>query len=151
MLENGNKQYTPWINCPNKKSDDEYAPSKEGTVSDLRINESYVEFKFLPEVLKTEESNLGPEETLWKDEIKYDKYKTLSSTTYYRYRDKLYEWDVTTKLYEGYRHEIHNYSDLKDEVEAGIVAFLDKALKYNLPIAYYPDNLKEDNYVRRSL
>ena len=28
---------------------------------------------------------------------------------------------------------------------------LDKALKYNLPIAYYPDNLKEDNYVRRSL
>ncbi len=99
MLENGNKQYTPWINCPNKKSDEEYAPSKEGTVSDLRINESYVEFKFLPEVLKTEESNLGPEETLWKDEIKYDKYKTLSSTTYYRYRDKLYKWDVTTKLY----------------------------------------------------
>ena len=36
--------------------------------------------------------------------------------------------DVTTKLYEGYRHEIHNYNDLKDEVEAGIVAFLNKAL-----------------------
>lgn len=35
---------------------------------------------------------------------------------------------VTTKLYEGYRHEIHNYNDLKDEVEAGIVAFLNKVL-----------------------
>ena len=36
--------------------------------------------------------------------------------------------DVETKLYEGYRHEIHNYSDLKDTVEAGIVAFLKKVL-----------------------
>ncbi len=35
---------------------------------------------------------------------------------------------VETKLYEGYRHEIHNYNDLKDEVEAGIVAFLDGVL-----------------------
>ena len=31
--------------------------------------------------------------------------------------------NVKTKLYSGYRHEIHNYADLKDEVEAGIVAF----------------------------
>lgn len=30
---------------------------------------------------------------------------------------------VTTKLYEGYRHEIHNYNDLKDEVEQGIIQF----------------------------
>lgn len=30
---------------------------------------------------------------------------------------------VATKLYEGYRHEIHNYSDLKDEVEDGIIQF----------------------------
>jgi len=36
--------------------------------------------------------------------------------------------DVETKIYEGYRHEIHNYHDLKDEVEAGIVAFLNKVL-----------------------
>lgn len=35
---------------------------------------------------------------------------------------------VETKLYEGYRHEIHNYKDLKCEVEAGMVAFLDKVL-----------------------
>ena len=36
---------------------------------------------------------------------------------------------VETKLYEGYRHEIHNYADLKDEMEAGMVAFLNKVLE----------------------
>ena len=36
--------------------------------------------------------------------------------------------NVKTKLYEGYRHEIHNYADLKCEVEDGIVAFLDGIL-----------------------
>ncbi len=33
--------------------------------------------------------------------------------------------NVEEKIYEGYRHEIHNYKGLKDEVEAGIVKFLD--------------------------
>lgn len=36
---------------------------------------------------------------------------------------------VTTRLYSGYRHEIHNYADLKDEVEAGIIRFMDACLK----------------------
>ena len=36
--------------------------------------------------------------------------------------------NVTTKLYSGYRHEIHNYAEIKNEVEAGIIAFMDKAL-----------------------
>lgn len=35
---------------------------------------------------------------------------------------------VATKIYEGYRHEIHNYNDLKDTVEAGIVKFLNGVL-----------------------
>lgn len=35
---------------------------------------------------------------------------------------------VTTKVYSGYRHEIHNYSDLKDEVEKGITDFMDGVL-----------------------
>lgn len=30
---------------------------------------------------------------------------------------------VTTKIYDGYRHEIHNYAGLRDEVEDGIVDF----------------------------
>lgn len=32
---------------------------------------------------------------------------------------------VKTKVYSGYRHEIHNYAAIKDEVEAGIVEFMD--------------------------
>ena len=31
--------------------------------------------------------------------------------------------DVKTKLYSGYRHEIHNYADLRDEVVAGMIEF----------------------------
>ena len=36
--------------------------------------------------------------------------------------------NVTTKLYSGYRHEIHNYAEIKNEVEAGIIAFMDKGI-----------------------
>lgn len=35
---------------------------------------------------------------------------------------------VTTRLYSGYRHEIHNYADIKFEVELGIVQFMDEVL-----------------------
>ena len=35
---------------------------------------------------------------------------------------------VSVKAYSGYRHEIHNEPDLRDEVEAGLVAFLNKVL-----------------------
>ena len=33
--------------------------------------------------------------------------------------------DVETCLYPGYRHEIHNYEDIKFEVESGIIDFMD--------------------------
>ena len=36
--------------------------------------------------------------------------------------------DVTTVLYTGYRHEIHNYADLKEDVEEGIITFFDSCL-----------------------
>ena len=35
---------------------------------------------------------------------------------------------VQTKLYSGYRHEIHNYDDIKFDVEKGIIAFFDSCL-----------------------
>ncbi len=35
---------------------------------------------------------------------------------------------VETKLYSGYRHEIHNYACLRDEVEEGIIAFMNKQI-----------------------
>ena len=36
--------------------------------------------------------------------------------------------DVTTVLYTGYRHEIHNYADIKQDVEEGIISFFDSCL-----------------------
>lgn len=36
--------------------------------------------------------------------------------------------NVTTQLYSGYRHEIHNYAELRDDVEEGIIAFMDDVL-----------------------
>ena len=37
--------------------------------------------------------------------------------------------DIDTMIYIGYRHEIHNYSDLKDQVEDDMIEFLDKIVK----------------------
>ncbi len=36
--------------------------------------------------------------------------------------------DVTTLLYTGYRHEIHNYTELKESVEDGIITFFDECI-----------------------
>jgi alpha-beta hydrolase superfamily lysophospholipase len=33
--------------------------------------------------------------------------------------------DVTTQLWSGYRHEIHNYDDIKFDVEETIIEWLD--------------------------
>ena len=35
---------------------------------------------------------------------------------------------VSTKLYSGHRHEIHNDRDIRDEVVDGIIKFIDKQL-----------------------
>lgn len=32
--------------------------------------------------------------------------------------------DVVTRVYSGYRHEIHNYVELREQVEAGIILFM---------------------------
>lgn len=37
--------------------------------------------------------------------------------------------DVTTKLYSGYRHEIHNHRAIRDDVEAGIVDFINSVIE----------------------
>ncbi len=99
VLENGTKQYTPWLSCSDKNSENEYGDLKEGSLSDVVVDETYTEFKYLPQVLKKGGNELGPVEELWKDDIKYSSYKTISKTTYYRYRDKLYIWNVANRSY----------------------------------------------------
>ena len=100
ILENGNKQFTPWLTCTNNKSNDEYEPVREGKLSDIVTDKTYVEFKFLPMKIEDASSNtLGKVEELWQEDIKYNSYKTISSTKYYRFRDKLFIWELTTKNY----------------------------------------------------
>ena len=36
---------------------------------------------------------------------------------------------VKVKAYSGYRHEVHNEPDLRDEVEAGLISFIEATLK----------------------
>ena len=37
--------------------------------------------------------------------------------------------NVKTRLYSGYRHEIHNYNAIKGDVEQGIIAFMNEVLE----------------------
>lgn len=99
MLENGSKQYTPWISCVSKNSENDYGSLIEGSTNDIVTNVTYTEFKFLPTYLRKPGDNLGPVQEYWKDEIPYSNYKTISSTNYYRYRDTLYKWSMTKRTY----------------------------------------------------
>lgn len=99
MLTNGSKQFTPWLSCSDKNSENEYDTLKEGSNNDVIANKTYVEFKFLPQTLKLGGTSLGKVEEMWKSDIPYTSYKTLKTTTYYRYRDKLFTWKVGIKTY----------------------------------------------------
>lgn len=114
MLSNGNKQYTPWLTCSNKTSESEYGPSREGSLNDVIADSTYVSFEFLPQVLKSTGVTYGKVEELWKSDIKYSNYKTLATTNYYRFRDKLYKWDLTTNHYYTRNGETTNASSVKE-------------------------------------
>lgn len=113
ILENKTKHYTPWLTCTDKNSSSEYAELTPGTLNDIIVDKTYTEFKFLPQVLNAE-GNLGPVEEIWKDEIKYSSYKTLGTTTYYRYRDMLYTWNVTSRKYYTSTGEKDNASSVTE-------------------------------------
>ena len=98
-LESGIKHYSPWLTCVDKKSDDEYGYLQEGRTSDVIADKTYVEFKFLGQEAKNGEEVLGEIEELWADEVTYEQYKTIAKTKYYRYRDKLYTWELSKRYY----------------------------------------------------
>ena len=98
-LEDSTMHYTPWLTCVGVNSDKEYEPLSEGKSTDIIADKTYVEFKFMPQLASKEGQILGPVEEMWKDDIKYDSYKTLSTTKYYRYRDKLFTWNLSDRKY----------------------------------------------------
>lgn len=114
VLPNGTKQYTPWLTCTDKNSDTEYDTEKEGTISDIKPDESLVRFTFMPKRLKAGAQNLGPVEEMWKEDIKYSSYKTVSTTKYYRYRDQLFTWKVSDKVYYTSTGEKKNAKDVNE-------------------------------------
>jgi len=113
-LTNGNLQYTPWLTCQDKNSESEYGELKEGKITDVIANKTYVEFKFMPQYLKSTNYVLGSVEELWKSDIKYSSYKTLGTTTYYRYRDKLSTWNISVNNYFSTTGNSNNANDIKE-------------------------------------
>lgn len=114
ILSNGTKQFTPWLTCSDKNSESEYGPNTEGNLNDVISDSTYVSFMYLPQVLKSSGTALGKVEELWKSDITYTSYKTLATTNYYRYRDKLYTWNLTTNHYYTRNGEKTNAKDVNE-------------------------------------
>ena len=114
MLEDKKIHYTPWISCTDNFSNSKYDDLKEGTLNDIVVNKTYTEFKFLPQVINNTKDTLGKVEEIWKNDIKYESYKTLATTTYYRYRDKLFKWNLSTRHYYTSTGDKTKASDVKE-------------------------------------
>ncbi len=99
MLESGSLHWTPVKLCGDEDTEALYGQWKEGKESDLTKDESDVKFAFLAQYLDLSDAKLGEQEEYWKDEIPYEKYKTIELITYYRYRDLEYIWNTITKYY----------------------------------------------------
>ncbi len=112
MLEDERKQYTPWLSCIEYNSDEKYDSLRQGNT--IVADETYVEFKFVPMEAKKGGDILGPVETYWKSDIPYENFKTLSTTKYYRYRDKLYQWNLVKRIYYSRTGEVNDASKVKD-------------------------------------
>lgn len=113
-LGNNNLQYTPWLSCTKKNSENEYGTSKEGEYKDIVTNSTSVSFMFLPQVIKSEEDTLGPEEEYWQEDIPYTAYKTLETIQYYRYKDQQWIWNTYSKKYYSSNGEKNKASDVKE-------------------------------------
>ena len=113
-LENGKLHYYPWLVCSDKNSEEEYKVAQVGSLNDVITDKSVISFRYMPQVLTEAKQELGKEEELWKDEIEYTSYKTLATTTYYRYKDKLYKWNVKDKKYYTSNGEKTNVNDVSE-------------------------------------
>ncbi len=113
-LENGTYHYYPWYVCTDKNSETEYGTERVGTTADLIPNKTVVNFKFMPQMFVAGTPQYGETEEMWKDEIPYESYKTIGTTTYYRYRDELFRWTLQTKKYYTTSGEKTKASDVKE-------------------------------------
>ena len=96
-LPSGKYQYTEILACGSINTENQFGEWQIGTEKDLVANKSDVEVKFLGYKKLTTTSSEEKED--WEDEITVKDYNTISKTTYYRYRDKEWQWQETTKEY----------------------------------------------------
>ncbi len=127
-LESGSYHYLPVMQCGSTLADDNFTNWIEGKESDLVKDKSDVRFTFKGEALEVSKENLTTEEEGWADEIKGLNYKTISSTTYYRYRDLVYKWNITSKEYYTSSGYITKPADgyLSDDVTTGYKWYTNK-------------------------
>lgn len=127
-LESGTYHYLPVMQCGSTLADANFTNWTEGTESDLVADKSDVRFTFKGEALEVSKENLTTEEEGWADEIKGLNYKTVSSTTYYRYRDLVYKWNITSKEYYSSKGYVTKPSDeyLSDDVTTGYRWYINK-------------------------
>lgn len=95
-LENKDYHYTPILSCDSINSEEQYTDWVDG--NDVSVTDDFdVRFLFLG----YEKINNSNEELLeaWEDELENVDYEVISSTTYYRYRDKEWLWQETTNEY----------------------------------------------------
>lgn len=97
ILENEKEQWTPFLSCDEIST--EFDNWQEGKPEDLVEDQSDVKFEFLGQALDLEDAEFGESEVYWQDEVPYDAYKTNEVTTYYKYRDKQYIWNLNEKRY----------------------------------------------------
>lgn len=111
-LESGKYHFVAFLNCASEVTENKYDNWKEGIEDDIIVDSSDLKFLFQVQNLNTNNSKLGEVEEFWEDEIKYDNYKTESTTKYYRYKDLQYKWNVSIKKY--YPKDKAKASDLKE-------------------------------------
>ena len=147
ILENKTKHYAPWLICVDENSDNEYSSLKEGTSADIIADSTYIEFKYLPQVVKGEGEILGPVEELWQNDIKYESYKTLETTKYYRYRDKLFIWDLITRNYYTSSGEKNNSSEVSEYYPSAPTSYhTSSSDKTNDAYKWYKSNSTKEYY-----
>lgn len=97
IVDDDKEQWTPFLSCDEINT--EFEDWKEGDVEDLVKDQSDVRFEFLGQALDLEDAELEEPEVYWQDEVPYDAFKTNKVTTYYKYRDKQYIWNLNEKRY----------------------------------------------------
>lgn len=140
-LESGNYHFEVNMQCGNNSSNIAYGEEKILTNDEVIASNANarVYFSYQAQRLDTTSSTIGDKVTLWKDEIPNENYKIVKETTYYRYRDKLWNWSGDIRFY--YPQDKSN-SELVEEYynESPASDYLFKEVSQNYAYKWYIQN-----------